>query len=390
MLNIFSDFHHAGLLNSLIMLFEGRLGGNLYRPIGTDWHKNGFWKVFDHPATVEQYLGINGATPDGSPELNNVIGNGARIGFDGKRLPIYHCKDIDSKKTNKAITFDGFMNTHIDIVIASIPQHIEPFARLCELHPDKPILIYQVGNSWNVKPAQERLIQGVLSSAKLARKPQVPTIEYHQEFDLNIFVPYFVNPYLTEKYRKENLPANNIYSFVNCFSQDPLFAFDWHLFTRIEKRMEDWNFKTFGGLCRDGAKGGSRGVAEAMQKARFVWHTKNGGDGYGHIIHNTGAMGKPSIVRKSYYYGKLASDLMIDGETCITIDGLSDQEIIKKITHFSNDEIYSKMCDNVYNNFKAKVNFDDEANQIKLFLTKIFEYHGKSNSRLSNSNTHSD
>src|SRR3990167_1968898 len=103
--NVFTDFHHAGLLNSLIMLFEGRLGGAVYRPIGTEWHEKGYWKIYDHPATVQQYLGIGGAAPDGSPKLNQVVGGPISQG-----VPLlYFCKDIDSGKTNKAITFEGFM-----------------------------------------------------------------------------------------------------------------------------------------------------------------------------------------------------------------------------------------------------------------------------------------
>ena len=159
MFNVFTDFHHAGLLNSLILLFEDRFKGKVFRPIGTKWHKMGFWAIHDHPATVEQYLGVGGATPDGSPRLNEVK---ERAFVDGGGL--YYCHDIDSEKENRAITFEYFTNHPIDIVIASVPQHVEPFKRLCDLHVKKPLLIYQVGNEWNINE-HKSLIDGVLSSA---------------------------------------------------------------------------------------------------------------------------------------------------------------------------------------------------------------------------------
>ena len=56
---VFTDFHHAGLLNSLILLFEGRMHGAVYRPIGIDWANKGYWAIYDHPATRQQYLTLD-------------------------------------------------------------------------------------------------------------------------------------------------------------------------------------------------------------------------------------------------------------------------------------------------------------------------------------------
>lgn len=368
-MNIFTDFHHAGLLNSLILLFEGRAKGRVFRPIGKKWYKKGFWKVYDHPATVEQYLGFNGATPDGSQPLNEVKRSEV---FEG----VYHCQDIASGGTNKAITLKGFLKHPFDFVIASIPQHIAPFRKLCDQHPDKPKLIYQIGNAWNVSPDQERMIDAILSSAKLQKEPNKPFIVYHQEFDLNIFHPPIKSyPYVGDEYFVNHYdftpPGKKITSFVNCFNTDDLFAFDWAIFQNIEKAMPDWEFKALGGGCRDGYAKGDPGVAEEMRKSRFIWHTKNGGDGYGHIIHNTGAVGRPSIVRKSYYHGKLADDLMLDGQTCIAIDGLSEQEIINKINYYSDEDRYLTMAKKVYNNFKERVDFEKEAKEIIDFLKSL-------------------
>ena len=368
MYNVFTDFHHASLLNSLIFLFEKRFGGKVYRPIGLEWAEKGFWHVFDHPFTREQFLGIGAATiappaqmyPDGTRPLNQIEGISGRIGNDGKRVDIYQCHDIDSGFTNKAITFDAFMQLPIDIVIASIPKHIEPFKRLCEMHPNHPKLIYQIGNAWSVEAG---LAPNVMASAIIHNVPEnINFISYHQEFDLDIFKP---NP------SDYVVPGKYIYSFMNCFNIDQLFGMDWQIFERIEREMPDWEFRAYGGQCRDGAMHGSKELADKIREAMFIWHTKYAGDGYGHVIHNSAAVGRPLIVKKGYYMGKMGEKLMIDGETCIVIDGLGIEEIIAKINYFSEPKRYAQMCKNVVDNFKKEVNFDKEFEDLQTFLKKL-------------------
>lgn len=355
---VFTDFHHASLLNSLILLFEKRLQGQLFRPIGLDWHSKGYWRLADHPATAEQFLGMGQAsTPvDGTERLNEVVDK-----IDG----VYYCHDIGSHQTNKAITLDTFMRLPIDIVIASVPQHLESFLRLCDIHPNKPKFIFQVGNAWNLPPINsdprnKRI--NVLASAKIPefQKQGYHVIEYHQEFNREI-------------YRAKTVPepGNKISSFVNCFNTDGLFMGDWALFQEVERLMPEWEFKSYGGQCRDGAAHGDAQVAEYMHDAKFIWHTKASGDGYGHVIHSAAACGRPLIAKKSYYLGKLAEPLIKDGETAITIDGLSPTEIKNKIEHFSKPEEYSKLVSNTIKNFDELVDFDREYFSIREFVENL-------------------
>ncbi|HYD35547.1 MAG TPA: hypothetical protein VD999_05745 [Vitreimonas sp.] len=362
MLKVFADFHHASLLHSLIMVFEGRFGGELYRPIGIEWAEKGFWKVFDHPATQQQYLAIGGATPDGTKPLNEVESSEAW----SNRIPsdhVYHCKDIDSGFTNKAITFDGFMSMPFDFVIASLPQHIEPFRKLCDLHPSKPKLIYQIGNQWNIEPHFAHMINGVMASAQVVHNYPVRTIQYHQEFDLKTFYPHKFEG--TNEIPKEK----TAYSFINVHQDMP----DYSLFLSLEASRPDWNFKTYGGQCRDGSMDGSEQLANKMREAMFIWHVKAGGDGYGHVLYNAAAIGRPVIVKKSYYSGKLGEELLIDGKTCIDVDGLNLDQIWSKLDHYSQPEQYIAMNENVISNFKEKVNFDSDALKIKSFLDNLLE-----------------
>lgn len=373
-LKVFTDFHHASLLNSLILLFEKRLGGEVYRPIGKDWYESGYWKVYDHPATAEQFLGINGATPDGTEPVNTVEAiSGRKDPRTGKVITdIYHCHDIETGDTNKAINLDGFFARHFDVVIASLPQHIEPFRKLCNAHKSKPVLIYQIGNSWNIEPHLAHNLNGVMASASIVKDYPLPTVQYHQEFDLNMFryeqplqgkLPISGNP--------TQWPEKVINSYVNCFSEASIFQMDWTIFRLVEEKMTDWLFRSYGGQCRDGACHGIEELSESMRNSRFIWHTKYGGDGYGHILHNAAACGRPLIVRKEYYLGKLAEPLLIDGETCICIDGLGVGEIIEKIEHYNAPDTYLELCQKMRKKFNEVVDFSKEFTHICEFLHKV-------------------
>lgn len=371
-MRVLADFHHAGLLQSLILLFEKRLGGQVYRPIGTDWHTKGFWKVYDHPATVAQFLEAGGNTPDGTAKLNELIGSewvGAANEVEGGyRHPIYwKCQDIDSGTFNRAISLQGFFDTKFDIVIASIPAHIEPFKRLCELHPSKPKLIFQIGNAWTTEAGSA---PNIMASAKITGVPaDTNFIEYHQEFDTSIFSPF------SRAYTGMGFVAGaddkTVASFVNVFNNMGHFESDWGLFQAVKRLMPDWTFKSYGGQCPDGALGPAPVLAEAMRNQMFIWHTKAGGDGYGHIIHNAAAVGRPMIVKKSYYVGKMAEPLLIDGETCINIDGMDPHEVIEKILHYSEPDRWKTMTVKTYENFKKVVDFDAEAEKLKVFISNL-------------------
>jgi hypothetical protein len=349
--NVFVDHHHASLLNSFILFFEGFLGGNVYRPIGIEWAEKGYWKVYDHPATQAQFLHVGGATPDGTQPVNEVIDN---------PIPgLYHCQDIDSGYYNKAITFDLFMALPIDIIIASIPAHVEPFFKLSKLHPNKPKCIYQIGNAWDV-PA-DIPIKNIMASATLGNIPSgYNVVSYHQEFDTNIFSPDF-----------SLSPDKNVYSFINCFNIQSHFAGDWQLFINVEKQLPDYKFRAYGGQCRDGASHGSKALAETIKEARFIWHTKNGGDGYGHIIHNVPACGRPLLVKRQYYNGKMAERLLVDGVSCIAIDGMTPPEIANKIKWYSDPARYTDLCIGAHRVFTETVDFKSEHKLLLNFIEKL-------------------
>ena len=209
-MNILTDYHHNSLLNSLRLLFEERLEAKLFRQVGLQWFANNFWNIYPHPATAQQYLSLDQRYKpvDGSRQLNQLT---------GQNLEYYELFDPEYNVNQKALTFDQFLHKDIDIIIASVPQHIEPFTKLRNQYKPNAKLIYQVGNTWDI---QDMPISNIMASAKVYIPPKYHSIVYHQEFSTEIF-----------KY--SNTPeSKNIYSFVNCFSTQDHFKKDWELFLK--------------------------------------------------------------------------------------------------------------------------------------------------------------
>jgi len=338
-MRVFSDHHHQALTHSLQLLFEKRLGGQLFNPIGLSWFEQGFWKgasVYgDNLGTVGQYLDTRGLEPDE---------NG-----------IYQVEG------RKGITLEKFKETEIDIVIASIPEHLITFNNLIKEYKPKAKLIYQIGNEFGNYDFS--LIKNfMVSTAPFSVPSHVNTIFYHQEFDLDIYKP------------SEEKPKNFIRSFVHCLSQGEgqgsLYRQDWKTFLDLEDLLPEYQFQAFGASCRDGCINEQSEIARLMRESKFGFHLKKNGDGFGHTIFSYFATGKPVIVRKSQYEGKLAGLLMIDGVTCIDLDKGTLEESARRIKAID-DTKYNEMCGNVYKRFKEVVDFEKEFKKIKLFLKKL-------------------
>lgn len=351
-MNIFADRHHHDLYYSLSLLFEKRFGWNLYCPIGIDWHSEGYWRYSNQGDTVKQFLGLDQTfePEDGTPALNQI----EKV-LEGE---VFLIKDTVHNGFEKAVTLDGFKKIDFDIIIASVPQHYESFNKLIQDHKPNAKLIQHFGNIlWNFNeiPLPSKNIM-----ASIAYQP-VPdgynAVFYHQEFDISVYSP------------AKNIPKKQITSFVNCLPHQ--FPEDFSVFNELKALLPEFDFKSYGGSCPDGSLGVDRQIAHEMQESMFGFHCKKLGDGYGHVIHNWFAVGKPVIVRGSDYKGKLAGELLTDGETCIDIEKHSYPEIAEMIREWSKPDIYEQKCANVYRRFEKIVDFEAETVKIKEFLENL-------------------
>lgn len=342
-MNIFCDYHHGGLYKSLKVLLEDRLGHKLYRPIGLDWFDEGYWKIAEPynnaPETIGQFLGINHL---GFDKMKNLNGN------HYVEDEIYYVRDINEKIYHKGITLKKFKEMQFDVVISSYQPHDYPYEDLVKKYQPKAKLVAQIGNI-----NQGTHIKNVMASS-LEFYPQEGqrVIYYHQEFDTEVY------KYLEPK------PSNKITSFVNLLPEP-------QVFDEYKNSLPEYNFKAYGSCCPDGNMGTPEGIAQEMADSLFGWHIKPGGDGFGHVIHNWFACGRPVILWKSPYFGKMAESLMEDGITCINLEEHNKQENINLIRKYSEPEEYIKLCQNVLHRFKEIVDFDREAGEMRNFLNNL-------------------
>lgn len=347
-IKILSDLHHFDLFYSLQLLFEKRLGGELYRQIGEDWYAQGFWNIYNHPDTVKQYLSLDQAYVPKDvhgfklPERWTINKNYRYE--DG----IYYIVDPTKGKVQRAITLDKFREMEFDIIISSVPQHIGPFNRLIELYQPKAKHIFQVGNAWGHLPGVKNILA---STAPFGVPPEINTCFYHQEFDLDVYT------------RTDPVNQKNIYSFIHYMREPELHQF-W------KQSLPGYNFVKFG-AGGDQDLGSTQLVADKMKEAGWVWHVKPEGDGYGYNIHCAAAVGRPLITKSRYYVGKLGYPLMEDLVTCINLDARSPHDNMRLLDRLSQPEEHKKMCDRMYNRFTQLVNFDAEFERIKKFLENL-------------------
>ena len=278
------DFHHGSLLRSLIMLFEERLGYEVYRPIGMDWYNEGFWNVYPAERTAAQFLHIGSQPMDDTAPLNEP--SSAQAG-------VYWFRDPGSVTTNRACTLEFFKDNDFDLVLSSIPEHTELFKSLIRKYQPEAKHIQQMGNqNW---PFEEDA--NVLASVKPVRNP-ANTVFYHQEFDTDVFCP------------TPPMPTRQVSSFTNCMKADYP---SWLNFVDLEEQLPDHEFRSYGGQCRDGNLIGATAMAHTIQESSTVIHLKTGGDGFGHSIYNAFAVGRPVVLRCSHIKGTLAEELLAAG-----------------------------------------------------------------------------
>lgn len=349
-LKVFCDYHHGDLFYSLQLLFEKRLGAELYRSIGLEWAEQGFWNVFPHPATQEQYLGLAQTSEprplglDGLPFPKEQLMNLNYRVEDG----IHYVMDPSHNKIQRAIRLEKFKQMKFDIIISSMPPHIEPYNRLIELYQPQAKHIFQVGNAWTHLPGVKNILS---STAPFPVANGVNACFYHQEFDLDVY-----------KYQKSTKPMV-VNSYVHLMKELDLLAF-------YKQLLPDYTFTTYG-ASMDSIVHGAQNMANTMMDSGWTWHVKPEGDGYGHVLHSTYACGRPTIIKANYYAGKVGSYLLEDGVTCIDISKRDPMANAQLIREWSQPDKHQVMCQNAYNRFCEVVDYDKEEQEIRRFLENL-------------------
>jgi hypothetical protein len=293
-MRLLADRHHADLFYSLQLLFEDRLGIEVYTPIGHEWWDAGYWQFgigWGDDRLAQQFLNLD-------PWRKAVSGWITEDEHHPGR-PI-HGIDLSLART-----------VAWDYVLATVQDNQQGFARFASEVGAK--YLYQVGNA----------------NQQIDRSLAPIVLDGAQEFDhLGTF-----------RYR-EPKTSQRITSFVNLL---PLIPEAWAPFAELQSLLPDHEFRSFGHECPDGFRKPVSSLADEMAEAGWAYHDKVTGDGFGHVIHNWAAVGRPLIGHARYYESQRAEPLWDDLVTCIDLDRHSIEEAAEIIQSTSPDQ-HEQMC----------------------------------------------
>jgi hypothetical protein len=348
MVNVFCDLHHGDLYYSLHLLFEERLGMNLFRPIGHEWFEKGFWKIAEPyhnaPDTIDQFLGVPDVTWSATKEPCQKYGE-VQLEDGVYYIPL---KVASGEYVQKAVTFDKFLSMDFDFIVATHHLNESAYAELVQKYKPKAAYIMQIGNV-NVQP---RSCRNVLLAVNTSMSSRVNYIKYYPEHHKD----FCYSP-----------PTNH--NMVKSFLTNMNVTSDYHLWTIFKRALSDFTFKSHGILAPDGMIPGYL-MPQAIKDSAFVWHVKSTGCG-GFTDRQTLACGRPCIIRSHYNltnHSLIKEDMFEDSVNCIDLDASSINESVQKLRYFSEPERHTVMCRNTADKFGKDVNFAEEAEKIRDWL----------------------
>jgi len=349
MTRMLADFHHHALGESLALLFTDRYGVDLFYPYGMDWFDRGYWqfeKQFHGDRVARQYLeGIwgNATVVDGTARLEDPRHPGRIIW---------------------GVSLDAALSMSWDLVLSSLPHNDEGLKRFAdEMGARFGLQIGNVMQDSRYDLASFALASSTLpghttqaSWAKVIEYQGIPTVIYHQEFDTSRIFTATIPVQ----------PTREVASWVNCFPETSPYP-SFIDFARRTAADFDWKvYGSYGSAADDELKAGDISwvpdIAAKMKQARVGFHMKAWSDGYGHVIHNWAAIGRPIIWVAGYYRDKLAEPLWVEGVNAWDISSHSEEEIVAVMRRLrDDDDFWLSACEASAARFRETVDFDEEA-----------------------------
>lgn len=352
-MRILLDAIHADLLESLLILFEDRLGWEVYVPVGMEWFDHGIFRYGiadgNSDLVARQFLSFR---PDDRVGHSPVRGGVAFTHWT-------RVLDAHPGRTIKMVTLDQAY-TYWDCVIATLAEN-EPGLRRFAVERGAHYGI-QVGNQGadNIWGGAQFAL---LSVTTPGFKPWKPHVTYHQEFHLEDFYA---------DGGCESIPGV-IQTRVQCFTGTP----DYKRFLGLATISRDLTWRWFGHCgTEDEFYGGNapntQAVASSMHVADVGYHVKRWSDGYGHVGFNWFAIGRPVLGSARYYADKLMGPMWVEGETSFDIDAMTDTEVVTLLRRFRDDrEYHARICAQSSARFRSVVSFEAEAAAIKTMMEDV-------------------
>jgi glycosyltransferase involved in cell wall biosynthesis len=346
-MRVLADYHHHDLWESLELLCA-RLGWELYRPIGMEWFDEGYWnfeRAWHGDAVAKQYL--------------------VRWDSDTRGVPMRY--DASHNRYQRLLTLENARALKPHIVIASVAHNHEGFARFAR----------EVGATFGIHLGNVRFSPidmqedrwdladfGIVTSV-LPAPVDKPHVVVHQEFSLKDF-----------RHEPPNGGPFTVSSFVNCFPENPQ-AYAGFRAVAAERPNYGWNvYGSYGQVPEDEYAAGNlqpcAAVGDAMRASDVAWHTKQWSDGFGHVIHNWFAVGRPVIGHEWYYKSQLAGPLWQEGVTSFDITDKSVSEVVWLLDRLANEpDLRVRMGDAAAARFREVVDFDEEEQAIRRMFSQV-------------------
>lgn len=334
-MNILADRHHAGLYNSLTLLFERRLGWHLYTPVGLDWWEQGFWNF--------------GRKAYGDDRLARQFLNHAEYAIDAWHDAFYVGQDPEFPDDDiYGVTLEQARNMRWDVVLATVDDNQRGFEHYAQITGAKYAV--HVGNTnqfvdWTLAPY-------ALNASEMPMRHDF--VDIGEEFDSARMFAY-----------QPPDGTKLISSFVNCMTSIACYP----LLQEAQAILPEWSFHTHGIDGPDEVLKPISLVANEMARASFGWHDKEHGDGFGHVLHYWAAIGRPLIGHASHYAGKNGHVFWRDLETCIDLDRRSMGEAATLINEIVNDPPrHEAMCRAIRAVFDANTDWAGDAERVRGLL----------------------
>lgn len=357
-MRVLVDFHHHALAESLLRLFDDRYGVDVYFPAGMGWYERGYWnfeRAWHGDAVARQYL--EGIWADGEWGEHGVF----------RRDPRH------PGRWHNGVTVERALDMVWDLVISTLPHNDEGMHRFATV--DLPAnqrarFGLQIGNV--MQDSRYDLAEFALSSstlpghttpdswAKVIDHRGVPTVIYHQEFDAQGVFRFDPDP---------AAGSREVASWVNCFPETAPYP---GFLDFARRHADDFDFKVYGAYGSAAADELAAGdvsvvtdVADRMREARVGFHMKAWSDGFGHVIHNWAAVGRPIVWVADYYRDKLAAPLFVEGVNAWDIGRHTEAELVALMRRLrDDDEFWLNAATASRDRFDSLVSFDAEAQAI--------------------------
>lgn len=351
---VLSDAIHADLQESLRILIEDRLGWELYFPHGMEWYEAGIFR-FEHErhgdAVARQFL-----QHWDSDYTHREVRDGREDSYQVRS------DQTHPGQVMKRVTLEQAAAMQPDIIISTLAENDPGWVRFKQEGHARHFGV-QVGNQ-DQKASYGAAEFALLSSTTPGFVPWMPHVYYHQEFDTRtLFYPE----------TRLALP-NTVRTMVQCANTSP----GWALWEAVSQQLGLMAEMRWYGHCGEpdqwyaGNSPNTPAVAMRMHEARVAWHWKQWSDGYGHVIHNWFAVGRPVLGTSAYYHDKLAGPLFVEGKTSYDITRRSPGEVADLIHRLINDEDHwLRMCEASAQRFRDVVSFEEEATEIGRMFERI-------------------